>query len=129
MIFTSLRDYGENLQKADESSSSDDTDEESKRSEKKKKHTKEVSVALKKLEDLKRDIYAAWEEKRILLTQCIELCQFKTLIEAAHNRMTKHEAFLNNDDLGVSFCLSYWERKGAITLLVLSFCPNLNFNI
>ncbi|KAK2710872.1 hypothetical protein QYM36_012149, partial [Artemia franciscana] len=29
MIFTSLRDYGENLQKADESSSSDDTDEES----------------------------------------------------------------------------------------------------
>lgn len=61
---------------------------------------------LARLEELRRTLSAAWDERRIKLTQAHQLQQFKEQADQADSWLASKEAFLNNDDLGVS-CFIY----------------------
>ena len=61
-----------------------------------------INSSLSELEQLRRTLAATWEEQRLLLTQCQQLCQFEELTDQAEALLAKQEAFLNNDDLGDS---------------------------
>ena len=62
----------------------------------------EIVASLADLEELRRTLAANWEEQRLLLTQCQQLCHFGELVDQAEAMLAKQEAFLNNDDLGDS---------------------------
>lgn len=66
---------------------------------------------LARLEELRRTLSAAWDERRTKLTQAHQLQQFKEQADQADSWLASKEAFLNNDDLGVSCfiqnCISY----------------------
>ncbi len=51
---------------------------------------------------MRRILGATCEERKILLSQCQQLCQFNELVDQAEATLAKQEAFLNNDDLGGS---------------------------
>lgn len=57
---------------------------------------------LTKLEELRRTLIAAWEERRHKLTQAQKLQVFKQQADQADSWLASKQAFLNNDDLGVS---------------------------
>lgn len=57
---------------------------------------------LARLEELRRTLIAAWDERRTKLTQAHQLQQFKEQADQADSWLASKEAFLNNDDLGVS---------------------------
>ncbi|XP_066903176.1 spectrin beta chain, erythrocytic isoform X2 [Halyomorpha halys] len=53
-----------------------------------------------KLEELRRTLGAAWEERRQRLEQAQQLQQFRQQADQADSWLASKEAFLNNDDLG-----------------------------
>ncbi|XP_073969406.1 spectrin beta chain, non-erythrocytic 5 kst isoform X2 [Rhodnius prolixus] len=57
---------------------------------------------LTKLEELRRTLIAAWEERRHKLTQAQKLQVFKQQADQADSWLASKQAFLNNDDLGDS---------------------------
>ncbi|XP_075227745.1 spectrin beta chain, non-erythrocytic 5 kst isoform X2 [Lycorma delicatula] len=57
---------------------------------------------LARLEELRRTLSAAWEERRARLNQAHQLQQFREQADQADNWLATKEAFLNNDDLGDS---------------------------
>lgn len=57
---------------------------------------------LARLEELRRTLSAAWDERRTKLTQAHQLQQFKEQADQADSWLASKEAFLNNDDLGDS---------------------------
>lgn len=61
----------------------------------------DVGPSLAKLEELRRTLIAAWDDRRQRLSQALELQQFRAQAEQADNWLAAKEAFLNNDDLGV----------------------------
>ncbi|XP_039289552.1 LOW QUALITY PROTEIN: spectrin alpha chain, non-erythrocytic 1-like [Nilaparvata lugens] len=58
--------------------------------------------SLARLEDLRRTLGAAWEERRARLSQAHQLQLFREKADQADNWLANKEAFLNNDDLGDS---------------------------
>ena len=62
----------------------------------------EIESCLSELEELRRTLEAKWDERRLLLSQCQQLCHFDELADQAEATLAKQEAFLNNDDLGDS---------------------------
>jgi len=62
----------------------------------------EIESCLSDLEELKQKLSTKWEERRLLLSQCQQLCHFDELADQAEATLAKQEAFLNNDDLGDS---------------------------
>ncbi|XP_046630760.1 spectrin beta chain, non-erythrocytic 1-like isoform X4 [Daphnia pulicaria] len=62
----------------------------------------EIGTCLSELEELRRTLAATWEERKVLLSQCQQLCHFDELVDQAEATLAKQEAFLNNDDLGDS---------------------------
>jgi spectrin beta len=62
----------------------------------------EIESCLSELEKLKQILSTKWEERRLLLSQCQQLCHFDELADQAEATLAKQEAFLNNDDLGDS---------------------------
>lgn len=59
---------------------------------------------LARLEELRRRLGAAWEERRTRLHQAHQLQQFREQADNADSWLATKEAFLNNDDLGVCIC-------------------------
>lgn len=57
------------------------------------------------LDELRRTLSAAWGERRTMLSQALELQIFKNQADQVDNWLASKEAFLSNDDLGVSY---YW---------------------
>ncbi|KAL1131759.1 hypothetical protein AAG570_011372 [Ranatra chinensis] len=57
---------------------------------------------LVKLEELRRTLAYAWEERKQLLNQALQFQQFKHQADQADSWLASKEAFLNNDDLGDS---------------------------
>lgn len=64
-----------------------------------------------KLEELRRRLGAAWDERRLRLSQAHQLQQFREQADQADNWLAAKEAFLNNDDIGVSRILSLLQNK------------------
>ena len=62
----------------------------------------EVEASLAQLEELRRTLGASWEERRHRLTQAHQRQLFDRQAQQAHAWLAAKEAFLNNDDLGVS---------------------------
>lgn len=60
---------------------------------------------LARLEELRRTLSAAWEERRARLNQAHQLQQFREQADQADNWLATKEAFLNNDDVGVSLLI------------------------
>jgi len=58
--------------------------------------------SLAHLEELRRTLSMAWVERRKNLTQAHQLQLFREQADHADNWLVSKEAFLNNDDLGVS---------------------------
>lgn len=56
---------------------------------------------LARLEELRRTLTAAWEERRAKLNQAHQLQLFREQADQADNWLATKEAFLNNEDLGV----------------------------
>lgn len=56
---------------------------------------------LVRLEELRRTLGAAWDERRARLTQAYQLQIFREQADQAESWLASKEAFLNNDDLGV----------------------------
>jgi spectrin beta len=56
---------------------------------------------LAKLEELRRTLSNAWEERKQRLKQALEYQQFKLQADQADAWLATKEAFLNNDDIGV----------------------------
>ncbi|XP_050430131.1 spectrin beta chain, non-erythrocytic 5 isoform X2 [Adelges cooleyi] len=54
------------------------------------------------LDELRRTLSAAWEERRMILSQALELQIFRNQADQVDNWLTSKEAFLSNDDLGES---------------------------
>ncbi|XP_054271663.1 spectrin alpha chain, non-erythrocytic 1 isoform X2 [Macrosteles quadrilineatus] len=57
---------------------------------------------LGRLEELRRRLAGAWDERRSRLTQALQLQQFREQADQADSWLAAKEAFLNNDDLGES---------------------------
>ncbi len=57
---------------------------------------------LSHLEELRRKLNAEWEERKTRLNQALQWQLLKEQAEQAENWLASKEAFLNNDDLGVS---------------------------
>jgi hypothetical protein len=62
----------------------------------------DLAPSLAHLEELRRTLGVAWEERRHKLTQAHQLQLFREQADHADNWLAAKEAFLNNDDLGVS---------------------------
>ncbi|KAK7865818.1 hypothetical protein R5R35_001276 [Gryllus longicercus] len=62
----------------------------------------ELGPNLAKLEELRRTLSAAWEDRRHLLTQAHQLQLFREQADQVESWLAAKEAFLNNDDLGDS---------------------------
>ncbi|XP_063234159.1 spectrin alpha chain, non-erythrocytic 1 isoform X2 [Bacillus rossius redtenbacheri] len=62
----------------------------------------ETAGSLARLEELRRTLLAAWEERRHRLDQARQLQLFREQAEQADAWLATKEAFLNNDDLGDS---------------------------
>uniref|UniRef100_A0A2H8TMG3 Spectrin beta chain, brain 4 n=1 Tax=Melanaphis sacchari TaxID=742174 RepID=A0A2H8TMG3_9HEMI len=54
------------------------------------------------LDELRRTLSAAWEERKTMLSQALELQIFKNQADQVDNWLASKEAFLSNDDLGES---------------------------
>jgi hypothetical protein len=52
---------------------------------------------------MRREIMAAWEERKQLLHQAKQLQEFLVQADESEEWLSSKEAFLNNDDYGVSF--------------------------
>jgi hypothetical protein len=63
---------------------------------------KESAPSLTHPEDVRQTPGMAWEERRQKLTQTHQLQLFREQADHASNWLVAKEAFLNNDDLGVS---------------------------
>jgi hypothetical protein len=62
----------------------------------------DLALSLAHLEDLRQTLFVAWEEHQQKLTQTHQLQLFREQADHADNWLAAKEAFLNNDDLGVS---------------------------
>lgn len=62
---------------------------------------------LVRLEELRRRLSAAWEERRTRLHQAHQLQQFREQADNADCWLAAKEAFLNNDDLGVKIITEF----------------------
>nr|CAD7444142.1 unnamed protein product [Timema bartmani] len=62
----------------------------------------DITPSLARLEELRRTLLAAWEERRSRLDQAHQLQLFKEQADQADSWLASKEAFLHNDDLGVS---------------------------
>jgi spectrin beta len=62
----------------------------------------DLAPSLARLEELRRTLGAAWEERRHKLAQAHQLQLFREQADHADAWLAAKEAFLNNDDLGVS---------------------------
>jgi hypothetical protein len=62
----------------------------------------DLAPSLAHLEELRRTLGVAWEERRQKLSQAHQLQLFREQADRADNWLAAKEAFLNNDDLGVS---------------------------
>lgn len=62
----------------------------------------DVVVKLSKLEREKADLMCLWEEKRVLLEQCMDLQLFYRDTEQLESWIVKQDAFLENKDVGDS---------------------------
>jgi hypothetical protein len=62
----------------------------------------DLASSLAHLEELRRTLGVAWEEHRQKLVQAHQLQLFREQADHADNWLAAKEAFLNNDDLGVS---------------------------
>lgn len=88
---------------------------------------------LARLEELRRTLSAAWDERRTKLTQAHQLQQFKEQADQADSWLASKEAFLNNDDLGVScfiheHCFVCTVKLSFVCLPLHKFClPNKEF--
>jgi len=60
------------------------------------------AYSLAHLEDLRRKLGVAWEERWQKLMQAHQLQLFREQADHADNWLASKEIFLNNDDLGVS---------------------------
>ena len=56
---------------------------------------------LSHLEELRRTLNSAWDERKTKLNQALQWQLFKEQAEQAESWLVSKEAFLNNDDLGV----------------------------
>jgi spectrin beta len=73
----------------------------------------DLAPSLARLEELRRTLGAAWEERRHKLTQAHQLQLFREQADHADAWLAAKEAFLNNDDLGVRhFILCYVRCAG-----------------
>ncbi|XP_050536729.1 spectrin beta chain, non-erythrocytic 5 isoform X2 [Daktulosphaira vitifoliae] len=54
------------------------------------------------LDELRRTLSAAWEERRMILSQALELQIFRNQADQVDNWLASKDAFLRNDDLGES---------------------------
>ena len=64
---------------------------------------------LSHLEELRRTLNSAWDERKTKLNQALQWQLFKEQAEQAESWLASKEAFLNNDDLGVSiFFMPPW---------------------
>lgn len=57
---------------------------------------------LTKLDELRRQLASSWEEQRTRLDHAHQAQMFKEAADQAENWLVTKEAFLNNDDIGVS---------------------------
>ncbi|XP_049846907.1 spectrin beta chain, non-erythrocytic 1 isoform X2 [Schistocerca gregaria] len=62
----------------------------------------DVENSLAHLEELRRTLGAAWDDRRQKLNQALELQQFRAQADQVDSWLATKEAFLNNDDLGDS---------------------------
>ena len=62
----------------------------------------EASEETARLEELRRTLGAAWEDRKHRLTQAHHLQLFREQTDQIHSWLASKEAFLNNDDLGDS---------------------------
>ncbi|XP_066999614.1 spectrin beta chain, non-erythrocytic 5 isoform X3 [Anabrus simplex] len=62
----------------------------------------DFAPSLARLEELRRTLSAAWEDRRHRLTQAHQLQLFRDQTDQAESWLASKEAFLNNDDLGDS---------------------------
>ncbi|XP_052120778.1 spectrin beta chain, non-erythrocytic 1 isoform X4 [Frankliniella occidentalis] len=62
----------------------------------------EAENDMSKLEELRRTLGAAWEDRKQRLTQAHQLQLFREQTDQAHSWLAGKEAFLNNDDVGDS---------------------------
>nr|CAD7427989.1 unnamed protein product [Timema monikensis] len=62
----------------------------------------DITPSLARLEELRRTLLAAWEERRSRLDQAHQLQLFKEQADQADSWLASKEAFLHNDDLGDS---------------------------
>ncbi|GAB6026067.1 hypothetical protein CHUAL_012270 [Chamberlinius hualienensis] len=60
----------------------------------------EVEQQLAHLEELRRTVIQAWEEKKQMLSQCLDLQKFYSMADKCDSWLASKEAFLNNEDLG-----------------------------
>lgn len=75
------------------------------------------------MEELRRSVGAAWEERRQRLEQAQQLQQFRQQADNADSWLASKEAFLNNDDLGVrSFFSSFNIVLTCLLNPVLVYC-------
>lgn len=73
------------------------------------------------LEEIRRTIGAAWEERKQKLNQALQSQIFKEQADQAENWLASKEAFLNNEDLGVSiqsifsflYCIHLFRRHAG----------------
>lgn len=63
--------------------------------------SEELAPSLARLEELRRTLGAAWEERRHRLSQAHQVQLFREQADQADTWLANKEAFLNNDDLGV----------------------------
>ncbi|XP_072545910.1 spectrin beta chain, non-erythrocytic 5 [Salminus brasiliensis] len=64
--------------------------------------TAEIKKALSKLEDAKDGLIHAWEERKTILDQALDLQIFLGYVEQGESLLSNMEAFLANEDLGDS---------------------------
>lgn len=61
-----------------------------------------LSTSLQRLDELRRDLRQAWDDRHLLLAQSKDLQVFKEQVKQAEAWLSSKEAFLNNEDLGDS---------------------------
>lgn len=64
--------------------------------------TKQIEGCVEKLDELRKRLDMAWEEKNIYLKQCLELRIFYDLSKLCDSWLASKEAFLANEDLGTN---------------------------
>jgi spectrin beta len=67
----------------------------------------EIQRVVKQLDTTKLALNGAWDKRHHLLTQCHDLQVFKETAEQADSWLGTKEAFLANEDVGVSVFLSF----------------------